>query len=175
MRKSIFPSILSVVLVIALILGVVFWLNPLRSEIAGLKAERDEAKENLEEQKASLTGLKVIQEELPISEAEQESLERAVPTEADQDSLITDLSETADEAGISLNSINFNLGEKEDFKTVNISANFSGNYEDLLNFLTALEQNERKIQVKSISVQLGETNASGQEVSFNLNMEAYYQ
>ena len=56
---------------------------------------------------------------------------------------------------------------------VGVSSAFTGNYASLLSFLQGLENNERKIKVRSLNVQV--LSGEGNQVTFGLSMEAYYQ
>ncbi|EKD47747.1 MAG: hypothetical protein ACD_65C00308G0001 [uncultured bacterium] len=174
MKKSNFLNLLSVIFLTAIVLGVVFLVNPMRTQIDQLDSDLDLKNFEVDSLTARVAELETLQEELATSGTTEEKLLQEVPVGFNQDELLTDLSDLSDEAGIVLNSVGFSVSEGEENGVVTISASFDGDYEDLIGFLETIEDNTRKLKVKTISVQLSEE-GSTPHVSFGLAMEAYYQ
>ncbi|MBU1019023.1 MAG: type 4a pilus biogenesis protein PilO [Patescibacteria group bacterium] len=173
-KSSTFLNLLSVVLLVAVVLGFVFYVNPLSQDVESLNADLEGKTAEVEDLIARVAELEGLSEELGASGVTEERLLLQVPEGESQDELLSDLADLAAEAGVDLNGVNFSNVEGDNSGVINMSASFDGNYEDLIIFLEALEGNTRKIKVNSISVQLSEE-GSGAHASFGLTMEAYYQ
>lgn len=173
-KSSTFLNLLSVVLLIVVVLGMVFYVNPLRGEVDELDGELDGKQTEIMDLTDRVAELEAIQEELGASGVTEEKLVLQVPEGLHQEELLTDLTDLASEAGIELNGVSFSTVEGDESSVVNMSASFDGDYEDLIGFLEAVEDNMREIRVKTISVQLTEE-GSVAHASFGLTMEAYYQ
>ncbi len=173
-KTSTFLSLLSVVLLLAVVLGVLFFINPMQAQIDDLSASLQTKETEVADLSAKIADLTAMQDELGVSGVSQEKLLLSVPEGAEQDELIKDLSGVANSAGVDLHGMSFSMIEGDVSGVITISASFDGDYEDLMGFLEELEGNTRKINVKSISVQLSEEDAVA-KASFSLLMEAYYQ
>lgn len=174
-KSSTFLNLISIVLIVLVVLGVVFYLNPWRTNVETLGAELAAKDAEVASLTARVTELESLREELGSSGVTEEKLLLQVPEGVNQDDLLTDLYDLATEAEITLNGVSFSTTEGEDGAGVVVmSASFDGDYEDLIDFLEAVESSVRKIVVTSISVQLSE-DAETPHASFGLAMEAYYQ
>lgn len=166
---------MSVVLLLAVVLGLLFFVNPMRAEIGLMEVNLAEKELQVSELSAKVAELEAIKEEVGSSGISEDKLLTQVPEGISQDELIVDLSELSTTAGIELHGMSFSTVESEDGAgAVSISASFDGDYEDLIGFLQAVEDSSRKIKVKSINVQLSSEDDVA-KASFSLLMEAYYQ
>lgn len=187
------PGIIAAILIIAVVTTSIFFINPLRAKITELKEAKGEKTVQLTELEEEYKRLKNIAENLPEGEVEQRKLLYAIPATLNQDLLIKNIKKIAEKNEIFFSSISFSIGKDSDLgesiSTVRISATFRGSYDDLVNFLEAVEENRREIVVKSINVQIEEAEETEEiartekveetekelYASFSLNMEAYFQ
>lgn len=163
-------------LIIALLVGLLV-AKPLRTEVLALSQGLVTQQAELDVLNTEIASLLQVEAELPQAESERERILSSVPSDLNQDQLVEDLDAIAQEVGISLNSMSFSLQSSElnQASIVSISANFTGNYDDLKTLLKALETNERLLKVSSIGVQLGEITETGYTMTFTVMIEAYYQ
>lgn len=102
----------------------------------------------------------------------------AVPKGLNQDEVIRNLIEVADNYDIDLNAINFARANTnfDGVGLLKINASFEGNYSDLIDFLSGLEDSERLFKVNSINVQIADTSISGlSRANFSLAIDTFYQ
>lgn len=167
-----FSQLVSVLLLIAIAVGAFVFVGPMRSNVTDLKTQVDEAGMELETLNYEKDRLGAMAAQIGDSESSKDELLEAIPVGENQDAIITELNSLAEEKGISMNSLNFTVSSDDDFGNVlNISANFSATYENLLGFLQKIENADRLFKVNSLNVQLSTTT----DAVFNLNLEAYYQ
>ncbi|MFT7184342.1 MAG: type IV pilus assembly protein PilO [Oceanicoccus sp.] len=172
MSKGHSSQLISIILLFVIILGSVFFVVPIRDNIEDLFAERELATEDLLVLQTEYDNLSALAEEISKSEATQDALKKAVPVGVDQDSLILELTELAEGAGFNARVMSFSLRTDQDFgNTLGVSLSLNGAYDDLIVLLQEIEGAERLMQVESISVQ----RTSTEEITFSLNIEAYYQ
>lgn len=172
MRKGQFTQLGSVLLLILIVVGSVLFVLPMRDTIAELKITRDSVSDELQGLQSELESLEMLAEDVGKSEATKTALLSAVPSGYSQDALILELYEISDGLNFDLNAMNFSGSVDQELgDVISVSANFSGSYDDLIDFLQKLENADRLMQVTSLSVQLTST----EDVVFNLNIEAYYQ
>lgn len=195
------PGIIAAILIIAVVATGIFFINPLRDQIIELKEAKGEKSVQLAELEEEYKKLKKIAENLPTEKVAQRKLLYAIPETLNQDLLIKSIKKIAEKNEIFFSSISFSIAKDsnlgEGISAVRISATFKGSYDDLINFLEAIEESRREIVVKSINVQieepekteevleeteaievLEETEKTKEEelyASFSLNMEAYFQ
>ncbi len=175
MRKtSTFMNLLSVILLLIVIVAAVFYINPMKQDVSALAIQLESKEAQVSELMARVVELETLRDEIGKSGATEGKLLLQVPSGMDQSGIIADLNDLAAEAGVALNGMSFSAVEGEESGVLWISASFDGDYEDLITFLQAVEDNPRKIRVKAISVQLSEEDAVA-HASFSLLMEAYYQ
>lgn len=175
--SSRFP-VVSLVLILAAFAGAVFYVRPLWDDVASMQKNRDVAALERTELQEELVTLQGLQQSLEASsEVSQETTLAAIPETLDQDSLLEELSAIARRNDIILNNVNFGVSSSSipgAVTPVSMNASLTGSRTGLIGFLRGVESSSRKMLVKNISVQFGEV-LSFQRVSFNLNMEAYYQ
>jgi Tfp pilus assembly protein PilO len=176
-----------VLFIVSILVGVFFW-QPMRDRVVEQSTLLDSEQAELTILEKQVADLVSLEANLPVSDTERERILDTVPTQLAQDDLVKDLSTLADKVGISLNSMTFSLhpasptltvgaaaAKSGEADVVSIMANFTGNYDDLITLLKALESNKRLFRVTSIGVQLSEITEQGQQMIFTVALEAYYQ
>lgn len=173
-NKSSMISLLFLVLI--LVVGLVF-LKPTWDEFTQLNLglqEKEAQKASLE---TKLQNLHNLQANFDAStEVAKTKTLSAIPERLEQDKLITQLTDIAKKNDVVLKSVSFSIPvlSQEKIKKAIVSANLAGGYGDLISFLKGIEGNDRKLVVKSITVQFGQTEGIAR-ANFNVSMEAYYQ
>lgn len=172
MKPSQFSQLFSIILLFLVIVGTVVFVLPMSDKVAALKEDKAAAALELEGIQSEYDALSALAENVAKSAATKQALTDAVPNGYSQDELILELSKMADDLDFDLNAMNFSVSADQEYgNSVTVAANFSGSYDDLINFLRKIEGGDRLMQVTSIAVQLTSTN----DIVFNLNIEAYYQ
>lgn len=170
--KNQFSQLISIVLLFLIIVGTLVFILPLREKLAVLKSTREGLQADLLALQTEYDALEALAAEVSTSETTRETLLRAVPIGFSQDDLILDLSEMANGLDFILNAVNFSNVVSENYgKTLEISINLSGPYEEMILFLQKLESAERLLHITGINIQ----RTSDTDVAFNLKLEAYYQ
>lgn len=165
-------QLISILLLLLIVLGSVFFVVPLRDNIAELRADKATDAEVLVLLQTEYDSLNALSEEISKSEATQEALKKAVPAGVDQDDLILELVDIAESAGFEARVMSFSLRTDKDYgNAVGVSMSLAGDYDDLIEFLQLIEGADRLMQVDSISVQLTSTST----ITFSVSLEAYYQ
>jgi len=171
-KNNSFSQLVSIVLLFLIILGSVIFVLPMRDTIAALQVTEDSLSGELATLETNYEELKTLSEEVATSETTRNSLKAAVPAGYDQDALLLELTTLTDEIGFKLNAVNFSDTVSPEYgNTIEVSANFTGSYEDLVAFLQAIESADRLMRVTTMSVQ----RTSSSAVAFNVNIEVYYQ
>jgi Tfp pilus assembly protein PilO len=170
---------LPLVLFIVVLLGAVFYVKPTWDESSSLALGRDDKLQQKQQLQQKLTDLQKIQQELnQASEVSKQTSLSSIPEKLEEDKLILDLSGIALKNDIILNSVNFsvpsNAPKGKIAKSV-VNANLQGTEGALIGFLRDVESNARKLNVKSITIQVGSRDAANPLSNFNVNMETYYQ
>ncbi len=172
MKNNSFSQLVSIVLLFLIILGSVIFVLPMRDTIAALQVTETALSGELATLETNYEALNSLSEEVATSETTRDSLKAAVPVGYDQDALLLELSTITDEIGFTLNAVSFSDTVSPEYgKTINISANFTGTYDDLVSFLQAIESADRLMRVSNMSFQ----RTSSSAVAFNVSIEVYYQ
>lgn len=172
MKSSSTSQLFSLLLLFLMIVGAVFFVMPMRDSIAVLSTQRTTSVDALTALQTEYDSLSALASEVSQSESAKESLLKAVPSGYGEDTLITDLSGMAQEAGFELNAMTFGVDVDEQLgKTISVTANLTGSYDQLVDFLQSVEAAPRLMRVTTLNVQ--RTSASA--VAFNVQIEAFYQ
>ena len=165
-------QLMSILLLMFIIVGSVVFVLPMRESIVTLSAQKDTLTEELLVLDTQYEDLSALSKEVSQSETAKLKLLSSVPVGYNQDSLILDLTDLADQTGFQLNSIAFSLGQSALYgKTITVATSVKGSFDQLIEFLQKLEGANRLMRVTSLGVQ----RLSATEVGFNLAIEAYYQ
>jgi Tfp pilus assembly protein PilO len=162
-----------------IILIVIFsWTLPVWNEVGKLNQTLDSKKAELTKVEQDLEKVKGAQTSVAAeTEVAQTRVLSAIPVSLEQDKLITQINNIARKNLVSINSISFSAAQsdsEETIKKASVSVSLTAEKKDLINFLKALENNPRKLLVKSITVQFGEIDGINR-INFNISMDTYYQ
>ncbi|HMR00811.1 MAG TPA: type 4a pilus biogenesis protein PilO, partial [Candidatus Gracilibacteria bacterium] len=171
-------SVISLILFILAFAGAWFYVKPEWETVSAMQQTRDSLREERDSTNAQLVQLQQLQQELSTaSEVSQETSLAAIPETFNQDELLRELSALALSEDMVLNSLNFSIPEVSggaEIASAQLNLNVTGSQSNLIDFLRAIETSSRKMLVRSITVQLGESVLGGR-VNFNLSVETYFQ
>jgi len=178
MSGSSSPAIPLILLLVTLA-GALFYVKPTWDEASSLAIGRDDKLSQKQELQQKLTDLQKIQQELnQSSEVSKQTSLSAIPEKLEEDKLILDFADIAQKNDIVMNSVNFsvptNAPQGKIAKAV-ANVNLQGTEGALIGFLRGVEANSRKLNVKSITIQVGSRDEANPLSNFNVNMEVYYQ
>lgn len=172
-------NLIGLVLILLALLGAVFYVRPLYADVSKANENLRNQEEIRDEKSAQLNELIELEKELESSsEVAAANTLLSIPVEFEQDELIRDLTDMAIENDMILNGISFSIPSSSapgQISTANISLNVNGSFTKLISYLRDIEGNTRKLVVKNISVQLGDTSSFVSRINFNLNIETYFQ
>ena len=167
-----YVQLISILLLLLTALGVVLFILPLQERTAGLVEARANQAALTQMLETELSQLAALQSRLSSGELRESVLESSVPVGPSQAPFIDEISEIAEARGFDLNAMNFSTSTSAEFGSMlTASANLSGNFENLDELLTSLENATRALRVLSMNIQL----TGDSSMVLNLNMEAYYQ
>ncbi len=177
MKSNNTSSIVSLILLVALVAVGIFWFKPNLDETSALRVTeraREADKKTAEDQLATLQAAQANLQ--GAGEIEQQTVLTAVPERFEQDKLITLITDIASKNDVNIGSISFSipLGSKEQLKKATVSISMTGNESDLIRLLKGLENSPRKMVVKNITVQFGTTEGMAR-VNFSISLETYFQ
>lgn len=173
-NKSSLISLL--LLVFILVVGLVF-LKPTWDDVTQLNLGKEEKQTKKTSLQTELQNLRNLEANFQSgTEVGKSKVLSAIPERLEQDKLITQITNIAKKNDVVLNSISFSIPatSTQAIKKATVSANLAGGYSDLISFLRSIEGNERKLIVKAVTVQFGQTEGIAR-ANFNVSMEAYYQ
>ncbi|MBI4127314.1 type 4a pilus biogenesis protein PilO [Candidatus Peregrinibacteria bacterium] len=172
MKNNQISQLVSIILLLFLILGGVFFVGPIRERVQKSTETRDAAALDLQGLQSQYEELAALAAQVSESAVTKTKLLSAVPVGTAQDKLLDELGKMASDLSLVMNSVSFAESSDQDFGNyLNISANFQGSYDQLIAFLQKLENASRLLRVTALSVQLTGTSSA----VFTLSLEAYYQ
>lgn len=172
MKNNQLSQLVSIVLLLFMILGGVFFVSPMRDNVASLTVQQEAASTELQGLQSQYEELAALAAKVSESEATKNKLLASVPVGMAQDKILDELTKITADLKIDMNSISFGKSSDKDFGNyLNISANFKGTYAQLISFLQKVENAERLMRITTLSVQLTSTT----DAVFTMGLEAYYQ
>jgi Tfp pilus assembly protein PilO len=177
MKSQNSSSIISLILLVALVAVGIFWFKPNWDETGALRVTERAREADKKTAESELTTLQTAQANLQgAGEIEQQTVLTAIPERFEQDKLINLIAEIAQKNDVNIGSISFSipLNSKEQLKKASINISMTGNQEDLIRLLKGLENSSRKLVVRTITVQFGETEGVAR-VNFSISLETYFQ
>ncbi len=170
-------ALINLVLLVGILAAIFYWTLPVFQQAGTLKANltaKEQEKTDLEKRIQEVQ--KIQLEQANSSEVAQQTELNAIPNELNQSQIINDLNALASKNAVNINSISFSIPvqSKEQVKKATINLTLSAAPRDLLTFLRGIENNSRKILVKTITVQVGQA-SEVERVNFNISMETYFQ
>lgn len=170
-------SLVALLVFAVVFVAAVFYLKPLWSEVDKLAVSRDELQSKKDSLMSELKNLEEAAKNLEQSTEVGRNLSlNAIPERFEEDRLIVDLTRVAQKNDFTINGINFGLNgaTADKVKRASININVSGAFGAITGFLKSLENMERKVVVKSIAVQTGQTESGIARANFNVTAEVYY-
>lgn len=177
MNKKNSSSVISLILLLALIAVGVFWLKPNWDEVTALKVTEQARQTEKDQANQTLETLKLAQANLEgSSEVDRATVLTAIPENFEQDKLITLITEIARRNDVNVGSISFSIpfNSTDPIKRATVNISMAGSEGDLLRLLKGLESSSRKMLVKNITVQFGKTEGL-ERINFNISLETYFQ
>lgn len=183
--------ILGVGALLLLLIGFyVLVLGPQREELAERQDERDAREEQLAQLDAEVARLEEIRSRAPEIERELLELSRRVPEQPEVPTVVVQVEEIADEAGVT--QLLVEPGDPEqpedggDYTIVPITMSFEGGYDELQEFLLRLKNLTRLVAVENVVYEVaeeegedGEQNqqdaGEGRSLQIELGAELYAQ
>ena len=147
------------------------------NDVGDKKSEVEEVQSDVDQLQAEVDELLKAKEEYELSNLELNQAIREIPASIDQDDVILELIENAEQNQIEFSSLSFSRSgsELEGVSSLVVSSSFQGTYNDLINFLDSLENGRRVYVVDSINVSINKLNITGVEVAnFSLNIKTYF-
>ncbi len=173
-------SLITFLIVLVVFLGGIFYVKPLWDEVGKFAQTHEQIqgeKNALAKQFEELT--KIQKTFNQSTEVSKQIGSNAIPERFDEDQLIMKWTEMAQKNDIVLNSISFGVAgagsQTEKIKRADINANITGSLGNFSGFLKSLEGSERKMLVKSITVQTGQADTGTPRANFNISAETYYR
>lgn len=172
---------IAVAVVIVILLGLIFWMfgyRPAINEINSLRAQQEEIKRTIENNKLTLQRLQELRAEASKVEAEMIRILASLPVKPEIPSLLIQIEDIAEKSGVSIDTFkpsapvkNGNYSETAIDLIVNTHFNdFPENGGSLIEFLYRLERMERIVNISSINlVKQGEEN----NLTVTLKLNAY--
>ncbi len=177
--KSKAGTLVGVFLVLISIAAYTFFARGVSADVAAIKADVTSKLVAAEQLKAELDQLESAEKELDLTtEVKKARAKGAIPPKMEQDNVIRDVIDIAEENDITLKTIGFGKGSsnQEGVSTLSVNASFEGNYEDLISFLTSVEEHSRLFVIKTINVQISKVEVINiDRATFSIAMDAFYQ
>lgn len=184
-------NIIVFILILILIAVVVFLDVPKLQQILNLRQQAEEQKEIFLEKQNLLVKIEELSKSYQEGKKNLEKINHILPSGQDIPNLIVQLEALAFEGGLVLENIRFSLPEEkkagraqevrtkkevalEDYNSLTVDLSLIGDYSAFKNFLKAVEDNIRLMDITSISLS-PEAREESQLFNFNLQVKTYYQ
>lgn len=170
-------SIISLVLLLALVVIGLFWFKPNLDDVTALQVTEQARRNDRDQLTQTLETLKSAQAKLAGSgEISQATVLTAIPEKLEQDKLLSLITDIASKNDVNVGSISFAIpfNSNEAIKKATVNISMTGSEGDLQRLLKGLENSSRKLLVKNITVQFGRTE-NLERINFNISVEAYFQ
>ncbi len=186
-------TLIIVLILILAIAGIGFWLiKPGFSEMKGLTMKISEARDELVRKESLLARVENLKEKYQQAEEKIEKIYQVLPLEPDIPGILVQTETLASENGLLLEKIIYTLpkeavkvfrpqvganqGKKQvlPFKTMIVVLEVSGSYQSFKNFLEALENSLRLMDISGITLSAKEKEGAV-SYSYNLTFNTYYQ
>ena len=136
MNRTVRLLLLGLAIVVILVLGWFFVLNPIRGDIDSASAQIDEARASLSVAQAKLAQAEATRQEGEKNQARLIELSKMVPSSPEIGSLLVQVQDLASQAGIEFMSITpAEPLEFADFRVIPMAVEFTGTYFDLSDFI----------------------------------------
>jgi type IV pilus assembly protein PilO len=174
----------AVVVLVVLAVFYVLLLGPLLANLGEQAEIRDEKEARLDEIEARVAELEEVRRNSPELQRQLLELNKRIPEQPEVETFVVQVEEVAEEAGVT--GTEFTRGDPEppegggDFTVQPITMTFEGTYEELLAFLTGLDDLVRLVAVNEMTYEIaGEGTTAAPEIEQNLlveiDAEIYFQ
>ena len=171
-------------ILVLLILFYVLFLGPLLSDLNEQSELRDEKQERLEEIGARIAELEEVRRNSPELQRQLLELNKRIPEQPEVETFIVQVEDVGEAAQVT--QTNFERGDPEppedggDYMVQPITMTFEGTYEELLAFLTGLDDLVRLVAVNDVTYEIaGEGTTAAPQIEQNLSVrletEIYFQ
>ncbi len=172
-------SVMGLLLIVVSILLFVFLIRPYAVQVEEKTVKVEKRENDVMVKQNRLTSLNQENAELElVSDVSISLVEKAIPNTMNQDEVIQNITDIAEENSVELNSISFGKGavSEDGISILRVNSSFEGGFGDLIRFLEGIESADREFLVNSISVQLSSLEVGGvRRANFSLSMETFYQ
>jgi len=152
--KRVFRVIISISLLCASLVGLVFFVLPSYEEFAVLSAQVEEMRGRMKHGTQALTQLRRIEEDISAHQENFGKLERAIPTDEGLPILYEHIQQMGATSGLVVLSLEGApvAGPTEEIVALAFTVHFVGSYEGLKNFLDEAKRSARIFNVNTIEV-----------------------
>ncbi|MEW5707110.1 MAG: type 4a pilus biogenesis protein PilO [Actinomycetota bacterium] len=138
--------------------------------LAGLESQWMAEEARFQQAKDSLVMLEEVRNNAAKTEAELASITSKMPSELELASLITELQNIANDAGVNLISIKPSATTPKDgFTELNVNISAVGSYVSLIDFIKRIENAQRQLKVDTIDIRVSQY----PDLSLNLMLSAF--
>jgi len=169
--------IIGVSVIISILIGAIL-VFPKYQEYASINSEIKTTREKLENQQSYLVKLEEVKYMLAQNQDLIDKIDSIIPDDPEIPSFLNFVSQAATNNGVSLDDINWHqkrLYEKDEATTAQniVNAKFSGSYFSFINFLIAVEDSARLVEIESIDFNVADTENSPDVIDLELKIHSY--
>ncbi|PIZ58076.1 hypothetical protein COY23_00795 [bacterium (Candidatus Torokbacteria) CG_4_10_14_0_2_um_filter_35_8] len=172
-RKTIFDSILTLGTGLIVIIFVYFLYIPLYNQLKERSQEITNKQKEIEVKAQTVEDLEKLQTKYNTRKADEEAIEKSIPTEEEVALIIRQINQIAQESKVFCNLIERKeIAEENGINKVNFTIEIGGSYEGFKKFLENIEKSNRIIDINSI--QLTSINSES-SYNFTVGASVYFQ
>ena len=135
MKNNQISQLVSILLLLFMILGGLFFVVPMKDNVATLAVQSEAASTELQGLQSQYEELAALATKVSESEAAKAKLLSAVPVGMTQDKLLDELTKITGDLEIDMNSVSFGKSSDKDFGNyLSVSSSFKGSYDQLISF-----------------------------------------
>lgn len=150
---------------------------PQYNHIGQLRAAIGEREIILAERQSLIEKVKTLESEFKKRENDVQRFGSVIPAKKSSAEIVTAIENIATTSGMQLSGLimaNKDANETDPYESLTIEINLNGSYPSLVNFLAALEQNLRLMDVTSIEAGMAAVPSGQQALSFRVKVNAYF-
>ncbi len=146
--------LLAVIVAVLLVLGFgILGLRPQLSRVADLRAQQREEQKKRQNSKATLERLREAKKEAAETESRLIESRKSLPEDPQLASLIVEIQDTANQAGVDLVSIKpGEMTRQTNLTNIPIQMHIAGSFFDLVDFLYRLKDLKREIRIDAMTI-----------------------
>lgn len=163
--------VIAAVFVVITLLSVIFVLVPQLVGLQGLMAEEGKASQDLESAKATLKQLEDLKRGSQKTEAKLIQLNRKAPADAELPSLIIQMEDASNKAGVDFILIKPGTPvQKDEYQEIPLDIKINGYFYELLDFVYRVEKLPRLVDVITIDIKEGKAKLPNIEATLKANV-----